>query len=706
MTRKEAEWERPARGSALLDRPQVAAGRRGPPVASGEVARFWDKVPTGWLVILGDKAAGKSVLIRQVLWEMLKSRKDGGPVPILVNATEWDASDDLRDWLEREVAVRCPWANEPIPDSQGRGMKLSLARRRPIGRRTLAGALLDARLVVPLIDGLDELPNPHEALIKLNDAFHEPSRLRRLLLTCRTEDYAKETAKGADDPQPLDGAAVIELGPLDPVKDADQVAGYLEHHGGANWDRVLQEMGRETPVGRVLRSPLYVSLAESIYNHNSGGRDRRPSSSELCDHAQFDSTKAVEDHLIGEYVKASYRDKKDGGKASLRWLTFLADRLSGNEGISWSELDRLAPRALVPVVIGLVCGVATFITAGLQGRHVGSGIGYGLGVGIICALAIGRPWRRARTSEEPKPAESIAWAFVGAVLGSVAAGVAGRLGVGHATTLFDGLPAGLGVGIAAGGTTPPKPALIGALFGSFLAGLLEGVGVGWPAGVINGLAVGLAAGFAVERVRRTYPATKEVSFDKRTGFAGAALVGAFVLLVGWHEVGLAAGAVAALFVGAACSLPFGLRPKEQDRASVATPKQALSRDRRVFWRTSLPAALAVGLAGFFGEGFASGAEKASKPGLHNLVRDGLGVGLDAALIVGLIFGFYHAAYPAYRLNSWWLALKGHLPSRPLTFLEEARDKNVMRLLGTKYQFRHERILEYLTEDRTRPRPGV
>ncbi len=360
----------------------------------------------------------------------------------------------------------------------------------------------------------------------------------------------------------------------------------------------------------------------------------------------------------------------------------------------------------MPGVVGLLCGVATFFTAGIQGRHVGTGIGYSLGVGIIIALAIGRPWRHGRRTDEAKPGDSISWAFVGAVLGTVAAGLAGQLGFGHSKTLFDGLPAGIGVGIAAGGTSPPRPALFGALVGSFCAGLLEGVGVGWPAGLINGLGVGLAAGFAVERQRRPYPATKEVTFEKRTGFAGAALVGAFVLLVSWHEVGLAYGIVAALLVGAACSLPFGLRPKKQGRASLATPKQALARDRQVFWRTSLPAALAVGLAGFFCEGFASAAEQHSKPGLSTLVRDGLAVGLDAALIVGLIFGFYHAAYPAYRLNSWWLALRGHLPRNPLTFLEEARRKNVMRLLGSKYQFRHERILEYLTEDPTPPGPGV
>ncbi len=242
---------------------------------------------------------------------------------MLVNASEWDNDEDLGHWLEREVVRRCSLAGEPITEGQRRGMRLSPSRR-PVGRRTLARELLDSQLVVPLIDGLDELPNPHRALVKLNAAFSAPSRPRRLLITCRTEDYAKETEGEADDPQPLDGAAVIELGPLDPLKDANQVAEYLEHHEGADWDQVLKEMGSETPVGDVLRSPLYVSLAEQIYNHNRGDRDRRPSPSELCDTAKFGSAKAVEDHLVGEYVKASYRDKQDSGRASLRWLAFLA----------------------------------------------------------------------------------------------------------------------------------------------------------------------------------------------------------------------------------------------------------------------------------------------------------------------------------------------------------------------------------------------
>ncbi len=79
--RREAEWERRARGRGGLDRLSAAAGRQGPPPASGEVTRFWEKVPTGWLVILGEKASGKSVLIRQVLGEMLDLRRKrrGGP---------------------------------------------------------------------------------------------------------------------------------------------------------------------------------------------------------------------------------------------------------------------------------------------------------------------------------------------------------------------------------------------------------------------------------------------------------------------------------------------------------------------------------------------------------------------------------------------------------------------------------------------------
>ena len=62
--------------------------------------------------------------------------------------------------------------------------------------------------------------------------------------------------------------------------------------------------------------------------------------------------------------------------------------------------------------------------------------------------------------------------------------------------------------------------------------------------------------------------------------------------------------------------------------------------------------------------------------------------LDAGLVVGLAFGFYHAASPDFRIVNWWLAARGKVPWRLKHFLEDAYQKTVLRQAGASYEFRH------------------
>ena len=71
----------------------------------------------------------------------------------------------------------------------------------------------------------------------------------------------------------------------------------------------------------------------------------------------------------------------------------LADYLeNGREqpttSLEWWNLQGLAPRWLVPGVVGTVCGIATAVAAA-TGTRVGVGIGIGFGTGMLIAIAIG-----------------------------------------------------------------------------------------------------------------------------------------------------------------------------------------------------------------------------------------------------------------------------------------------------------------------------
>ena len=95
-----------------------------------------------------------------------------------------------------------------------------------------------------------------------------------------------------------------------------------------------------------------------------------------------------------------------------------------------------------------------------------------------------------------------------------------------------------------------------------------------------------------------------------------------------------------------------------------------------------------------------------RPVSRNVVSDGLGIGLSAALVIGLTFGFYHTASPYFRVVSWWLAARGEAPVRLRSFLDDAYQKTVLRQVGAAYEFRHvilrDRLASRLRQERRRP----
>ena len=102
------------------------------------------KVPTGRLVVLGEPGAGKSMLMIRLVLDLLARRRSGGPVPVLVSLASWNPADqDLRGWLAAQLTVGHP----------------ALAAAAPPGEAgdTRIDALLAAGLILPVLDGLDEI---------------------------------------------------------------------------------------------------------------------------------------------------------------------------------------------------------------------------------------------------------------------------------------------------------------------------------------------------------------------------------------------------------------------------------------------------------------------------------------------------------------------------------------------------------------------
>jgi hypothetical protein len=321
---------------------------------------------------------------------------------------------------------------------------------------------------------------------------------------------------------------------------------------------------------------------------------------------------------------------------------FIASYLKARKSttLEWWNLEDLGPRWLPAAVVGVVCGIAAGVAAAL-GTHVGVGIGVGFGVGLLIAEAIGLGVRHARERWDKegfdrrfakrRPGPGMAGGIIGAVIGSLAAGVAGRYHIGHEPSLFSGMPEALGIAIGAGSTTEFLGGLLGALFGSFVAGYLAAVGLGLPAGIVEGLGVGLAVALAITYLRRRIPSLGPPVWERHIGIPAGLIVGLAIGLMAWREVGVIGGIVTGLVIAAAASVPLGMRYRDDELDAAPSPGRALDRDASAFRLTALLAGLAAASVGFIGGAMTSIFEVGAKPSLTDFIRDGLGIGLHVSL---------------------------------------------------------------------------
>jgi hypothetical protein len=293
------------------------------------------QVPTRRLVVLGEPGAGKTMLMVRLVLDLLASRQAGMPVPFLVPLASWNPlSQGLDEWLAARLTVNHSALTAAAGDS------------------TQAQALLEAGLILPLLDGLDEIPEVIRgpAIAQINEALRPGDAI---IVTCRIEDYQR-TVQPTDSPEVmLRAAAAIQLNPLSP----SVVSSYLLTDAGGprareRWAPVTATLGSTAPVAQALTTPLMVSLARIIYNPRPGesaGQLREPA--ELCGE-DLPDREAVEAHLLDAFVPAAYRDRKNDLQAiqwTERWLKFLAAYLDfgiGGTDIAWWQIRQITPAAI------------------------------------------------------------------------------------------------------------------------------------------------------------------------------------------------------------------------------------------------------------------------------------------------------------------------------------------------------------------------
>jgi NACHT domain len=324
----------------------------------GEVIDVFSRIPSRRLVVIGPPGAGKTVFTMRFTLDLLARRRPGSPVPVIFGLRTWNPEkQSLHDWMAGRLTTEYP----ALGDADRSG-------------RTVASELIRRQLILPVLDGLDEVGRTSRgpALQALNKSL---GNRMPVIMTCREKDYRQIVSET----DVLTAAAVIKLLPLT-LRD---LIGYLPRTAKktasrtapgtyTKWDPVLRGLVNhpQHPACRmlieVLRKPLMTSLARSIYS------DTPANPVALLD-GRFATREEIEDHLLDDFVSAAFtgtapavvgrRRRVAEPEDAERWLAYLASHLNRRRtrDLEWWQLTQSLPlplRWLAPVLLLLPIGVA------------------------------------------------------------------------------------------------------------------------------------------------------------------------------------------------------------------------------------------------------------------------------------------------------------------------------------------------------------
>lgn len=499
------------------------------------------------LVILGEPGMGKTTLAVLLLRELLANDRPDDPVPVLMSMSGWHPlSEPWRDWMARRLATDYP--------------ALRAAGFGPDAARGLIGD----RRVLPILDGLDELPESvRPAVLRALNA--EMTKDDQLILTCRTTEYETASAAGGG----ISGGAVIEPRPLE----MRHAATYLTHclksqpsRHGESWPDLLSTLttDRGSPLARALTTPLDLWLLRKIYI------DTGADPAELRDRVRFPTATAITDHLLDHLTAAlitanppqpnadeqhPFRARHAWAPADAqRWLSFLAHHLSGigSRDLAWWQLHRriqfrLVYRMTAGLVLGLVFGALTGLAGWLAGEFVDEPAAGSAG-GLLGGFVVGLAFSLASDhTAEPAYADLRLSGRVGLLLREIV----------YRTAI--GLIIGLVVGLAF------------QLSGVLSGGLAGVVVIGLTFGVVTALMVWVATPLTNDRAPSPASALRgdlQLAFVRSVVFslAGGLAIGFLAGFVGFLVVAVTLVLMSALIV----ALAVGSPPKVASSVYLAT----------------------------------------------------------------------------------------------------------------------------------------
>jgi hypothetical protein len=187
----------------------------------------------GALLILGAPGAGKTTLLLELARDLIAraEQDEGHPIPVVFNLSSWaNKGQSLREWLVEELNTKYD-----VP-------------------RKLAQAWMDADIVSPLLDGLDEIATEQRGnCVEAINTYREEHGLVPLAVCSRLADYEALTSRLR-----LQGAIAIQL------LSKQQIDAYLER-AGEKLAGVRVALRNDAELGEMLNTPLMLSIVTLAY---------------------------------------------------------------------------------------------------------------------------------------------------------------------------------------------------------------------------------------------------------------------------------------------------------------------------------------------------------------------------------------------------------------------------------------------------------
>ncbi|MBL8051801.1 MAG: TIR domain-containing protein [Nitrospira sp.] len=313
---------------------------------------------TGLLLILGEPGSGKTTSLLELAKGLITRAKDDPTerVPIVLNLSSWEQAQSLEEWIAAELS-----AKYRIPKS-------------------IAGAWLAQDYLVPLLDGLDELPSTVQpACVAAINAFVKSRQPSGLVVCSRLAEY-----EWLSERLTLNGAVCIE--PLSP-EDVNQ---FLETRG-AKLEGLQQALSNDPVLSELSQTPLMLDIMSVACVGVS---------KEALVMNETDSPEMRQQHIFHRYVEQMLERKEwatnlfEKGHI-IGWLSLLARKMKKqSQSIfmveevqpSWlnSKGQWFAYQAVISLWVTVLCWLVVWMSDPTLGAQRDTLI-----TGLVCTLALG-----------------------------------------------------------------------------------------------------------------------------------------------------------------------------------------------------------------------------------------------------------------------------------------------------------------------------